>query len=199
MKERVGGTPEGITIYFGNRCPNGASASVDVGARVDEDRVGGIGCVGVARGPKESALRVAFGFAVAAAASDPSIRIGKQMVAKFFDAEGGLAVDFGDRRTWGDWGQVSLPALRDLAAVSFDASIPACDEVCVRAETFILGDEALAWGGGRLGEAGRFVGEGVAEGVPEAVMVSAVMGKGRVVRGPGACVAPGRYVVLPSA
>ena len=53
---------------FGTRCPNGASQNVDVGARVDEGRVGGIGCVGVARGPKEGALRVAFGLAVAAAA-----------------------------------------------------------------------------------------------------------------------------------
>jgi hypothetical protein len=68
-----------------------------------------------------------------------------------------------------------LEALGVFAAVSLDESVPAGDEERIGVEAFKLSDDAPTWGGSRLGEAGCFVGEGVAEGVPKSVVDPAVM------------------------
>ena len=57
----------------------------------------------------------------------------------------------------GEEEEVSLKKLCVFAAVSFDTNVPAGDEVQIHAEIFILGSEAHALVGGRLGEASRFV------------------------------------------
>ena len=79
--------------------------------------------------------------------------------------------NIGDGWEWRDWGELGLFALGVLAAMGLDARDPTGGKCGVGAELLVFGDDGR-WGTGQaLSDGGDFVGEGVAEGVPEGGVV----------------------------
>ena len=103
-------------------------------------------------------------------AADPPVGVGEEAVALGRDVADRVGVDVGRGGAGQRGGEVGLQSRDGVAAVCLDACVPARDEGSKGLETLEVGDDVGRRCCRVLGKIGGFVGEGVAEGVPVAVV-----------------------------